>query len=116
MHIPGPFLPPNISAPVAEFVQAHRDYVFPIKSSGKQERKVIFLVVCTGIFVAGACGLLEGKNVTGPRMALFDLQIMFPSSTWDWDRRWVRDGNIWTCGYVIILALPSYPDHSVSGE
>jgi transcriptional regulator GlxA family with amidase domain len=99
IHIPGPFLPPTISDKFKAFVQAHRDYRFAPDKSNKEGRKVDFLVVCTGIFVAGICGILDGKQVTGPRMALFDLQLMFPTaSSWDWDRRWKHDGNVWTCG------------------
>jgi transcriptional regulator GlxA family with amidase domain len=90
--IPGPFLPPNTTDRVKNFAKMHQAH------EHKDGQKTVFLIVCTGIFVAGNCGILDDKMVTGPRFMLFDLKAAFPRAQWNWSSRWVRDGNVWTCG------------------
>jgi transcriptional regulator GlxA family with amidase domain len=99
--IPGPFPPPTTTEKFKHFVQAHFEHGNQSSSTvttGNAPKKTEFLVVCTGSFVAGNCGILDGKNATGPRFALEDLNSLFPKAKWDGSRRWVRDGNVWTCG------------------
>lgn len=94
--IPGPFPPATTTDKVKAFAQAH------LKHSESAEvtdaKKTVFLVVCTGSFVAGNCGLFDGKVATGPRFVLPDLAKLYPKAKWDSSRRWVRDGKVWSCG------------------
>ena len=83
--IPGP--DPNLvpSEDVVAFLRKH-----------KEANKTDFLVICTGSFVAGYAGLLDGKTVSGPR-GLDRLKKLFPKANFV-DRRWERDGRVWTSG------------------
>ncbi|KAL2155135.1 hypothetical protein VTH82DRAFT_3811 [Thermothelomyces myriococcoides] len=57
------------------------------------------LCVCTGIYLCGAAGLLKGRKACGPRGLQRDLAKKFEGVQWVGDElRWVRDGNLWTCG------------------
>src|SRR4051794_26897170 len=69
--------------------------------------------VCTGTFLLGAAGLLEGRRVTthGGRAAALARQ--FPGLDIDPDRIFVRDGTVWTSAGVsagIDLALALVED------
>lgn len=62
------------------------------------------LSVCTGIYVCGAAGLLQGKKACGPRGLQGDLRKRFEGAQWVGDElRWVRDGNFWSCGECVDL-------------
>ena len=61
------------------------------------QRGVELLTVCTGIYVAGYAGVLEGKVVSGPRGLAGVLREKFPGARVV-DRRYVQDGKIWTSG------------------
>ena len=64
--------------------------------------------VCTGAFIIGAAGLLEGRRATTHWGACNQLQEMFPSSTVVPDSIYVADGNVYTSAGVtagIDLAL-----------
>ncbi len=52
------------------------------------------MTVCTGAFIAGAAGLLDGKNSTTHWFCLQDFQRQFPRTKAFSDARFVRDGNI----------------------
>ncbi|KAI0908781.1 class I glutamine amidotransferase-like protein [Ustulina deusta] len=56
-----------------------------------------FIAICGGVDVARAAGLLEGKTATGPRPALGAWRAASPGTRWV-ERRWVRDGKLWTSG------------------
>ena len=84
--IPGP--PPD-SKPDEDskaFLRAHAEY-----------QKATVMTVCTGIYLGGYAGILDGKNVTGPRALVPQLKKLFPQATFE-DKRWVVDGNIWSSG------------------
>lgn len=91
--IPGP--EPSIIPSDAEkaFIRAHHDAGTDI------------LTVCTGVLVAGYAGVLDGREVTGPRGLMGMLRKKFPNGKWV-ERRWVRDGGagkegkgeVWTSG------------------
>lgn len=90
--IPGP--DPSLIPSESErgFIRAHHDAGADI------------LTVCTGILVAGHAGVLDGKNVTGPRGLMALLKKKFPKALWV-EKRWVRDdggekgrGRVWTSG------------------
>ena len=57
------------------------------------------LTVCTGVYVAGAAGILKGKRATGPRELVPELKQKFPEALWE-DKRWVSDGNLWNSGML----------------
>ncbi|KAG9790336.1 hypothetical protein KCU88_g1350, partial [Aureobasidium melanogenum] len=86
--IPGP--DPNLvpDQSVLDFIRAHQNAA-----------ATDFLVICTGSFPAGYAGLLDGKRVTGPRGLLPKLKEKFPCAKFV-DRRWERDGRLWTCGGI----------------
>ncbi|KAF4975413.1 hypothetical protein FZEAL_7792 [Fusarium zealandicum] len=59
------------------------------------------LCICTGVFLCGAAGILEGKNVSGPRGLQDELAKRFPGVKLVGDKyRWVQDGNFWSSGGV----------------
>lgn len=59
-----------------------------------------FLSVCAGVFAMLEAGVLEGKTVSAPRMALDGLRKNAPNVNWV-DKRWVRDGKIWSSNTLI---------------
>ncbi|KAM4059662.1 DJ-1/PfpI family protein [Hirsutella rhossiliensis] len=59
------------------------------------------LSICTGIFVCGAAGILDGRVASGPRGLQDVIRARFPKVRLAGDRyRWVRDGNLWSSGGV----------------
>src|SRR5262249_14768289 len=66
--------------------------------------------VCTGAFVLGAAGLLDGRRATTHWRSCDELARRFPSVTVDPDPIFVRDGDVWTsagvtAGMDLALAL-----------
>jgi len=66
--------------------------------------------ICTGAFVLGAAGLLDGKRATTHWMFLDDLRSQFPAARVVDEGIFVRDGRIWTsagitAGIDLALAL-----------
>ncbi|MGU3466255.1 GlxA family transcriptional regulator [Methylobacterium sp. C33D] len=66
--------------------------------------------ICTGAFVLGEAGLLDGRRVTTHWMHARELQAQFPQCTADTDRIFINDGPIWTsagmsAGIDLALAL-----------
>lgn len=59
------------------------------------------LSVCTGIYLCGAAGLVDGRRVCGPRGLQSELREMYPKAKFVGKKlRWVRDGNFWSSGGV----------------
>lgn len=59
------------------------------------------LSVCTGIYLCGAAGLVDGRKVCGPRSLQAELRERYPKADFVGERlRWVRDGNFWSSGGV----------------
>ncbi|KAF2175714.1 class I glutamine amidotransferase-like protein [Zopfia rhizophila CBS 207.26] len=85
--IPGP--DPNIVPPevVLQFVREH------------VRKGVELLTICTGIFVAGYAGVLDGKRATGAREIIPLLKQKFPKVEWE-IKRWTFDGKIWTAAGI----------------
>jgi transcriptional regulator GlxA family with amidase domain len=75
---------------VCEFVRAH------------VEKGVDLLTICTGIFVAAEAGVLNGKTATGSRGIMDVLEKKYQAVKWV-DRRWSRDGRVWTSGKLFSL-------------
>lgn len=59
-----------------------------------------FLTICAGCVPAIAAGLLKGKSATAPKMMLDQLRNDEPETTWV-EKRWHRDGKIWTSGVLL---------------
>ena len=96
--IPGPDPAAVPSEAAKEFVRAHA-------AAG-----AVVMSVCTGAFVAGHAGVLDGRQATGPRALLGELRKKFPKATWH-DKRWVQDGKVWTSGTSLGAPCePSAPD------
>ncbi|KAK5991947.1 hypothetical protein PT974_05341 [Cladobotryum mycophilum] len=56
-----------------------------------------FLTICGGIEVALQAGILEGKTAAAPRFFLDTLRTKAPATNW-LEKRWTRDGKLWTSG------------------
>ncbi|KAF2968617.1 hypothetical protein GQX73_g4984 [Xylaria multiplex] len=56
-----------------------------------------FIAVCGGVDIPRLAGLLEGKTATGPRPLLDAWRAQSPGTHWV-DKRWQRDGKMWTSG------------------
>jgi putative intracellular protease/amidase len=73
-----------------------------LRNHGAQKGTDI-LSVCTGIFLCGEAGLLNGRTVCGPRgmqdivKAKYGKDIVMKGS----ELRWVQDGNFWSSGESI---------------
>lgn len=52
--------------------------------------------VCTGAFLLGEAGLLDGRRVTTHWFHARDLQKRFPEARVEEDRIFIIDGNVWT--------------------
>ncbi|RBR12542.1 uncharacterized protein FIESC28_08593 [Fusarium coffeatum] len=59
------------------------------------------LCVCTGVFLCGAAGILDGKSVSGPRGLQDDLRKKYPNVKFVGEKyRWIQDSNLWTSGGI----------------
>ncbi|KAF1951524.1 class I glutamine amidotransferase-like protein [Byssothecium circinans] len=87
LMIPGP--PPGMrpEEEVLQFVRGHVD------------AGVDLLTICSGVFVAGFAGVLDGKKVAGLRGVQGLLDKAFPEVEWV-DRRYVQDGKVWSSGGI----------------
>ena len=79
-----------------------------VQQASKEARRVAS--ICTGAFVLGEAGLLDGRRVTTHWMHARELQEQFPNCTLDMDRIFINDGPIWTsagmsAGIDLALAL-----------
>jgi putative intracellular protease/amidase len=90
--VPGPDPSVIFDAKVLDFVRAHAGW------QGSDGKRTDILSVCTGCILLGQGGILKGKKASGPRGIVPKLQKQFPDTTWVDDKRWVKDGNIWTSG------------------
>lgn len=66
--------------------------------------------ICTGAFLLGRAGLLDGRQATTHWLGVPQLQAQFPAARVEGDRIFVRDGAIWTsagmsAGIDMALAL-----------
>lgn len=79
-----------------------------IQQASKQARRVA--AICTGAFVLGEAGLLDGRRATTHWMHARELQKQFPQCMVDVDCIFINDGSIWTsagmsAGIDLALAL-----------
>ena len=59
-----------------------------------------FLAICGGFESAHRAGLLKDKTATAPRVILDQLRKESPDTNWV-EKRWARDGKIWTSGILL---------------
>lgn len=59
-----------------------------------------FITICNGVDIPRQAGILEGKTATGPLFALDVLRQQSPNTNWV-EKRWVRDGKLWTSGALL---------------
>ncbi|MEE7462108.1 AraC family transcriptional regulator [Methylobacterium fujisawaense] len=79
-----------------------------VQRAAENARRVA--AICTGAFVLGEAGLLDGRRVTTHWMHARELQSQFPDCSADTDRIFINDGPIWTsagmsAGIDLALAL-----------
>src|SRR5258705_8055089 len=82
---------PEISSQYGGFLPEALDVVRKAADSGS-----IILTVCSGAFVAGAAGLLDGRPCTTHWMHADDLARMYPTANVDRNVLFVDDGNLIT--------------------
>ncbi|GKT48333.1 uncharacterized protein ColSpa_08514 [Colletotrichum spaethianum] len=69
-----------------------------LKDHAEQREVTDVLSVCTGVFLCGAAGVLEGRMVCGPRGLQDMLRKRFPGAEFVGEKyRWFQDGNFWSC-------------------
>ena len=59
-----------------------------------------FLSICGGVLTPLMAGVLHEKKATGPRFMLDALRKQAPTTEWV-EKRWVRDGKLWTSGALL---------------
>ncbi|MCJ2082013.1 GlxA family transcriptional regulator [Methylobacterium sp. J-090] len=79
-----------------------------VRRASTQTRRIA--AICTGAFVLGEAGLLDGRRVTTHWMHARELQSQFPKCSADVDCIYINDGPIWTsagmsAGIDLALAL-----------
>jgi transcriptional regulator GlxA family with amidase domain len=69
-----------------------------LRSCAADQRRVCS--VCSGTFLLGAAGLLDGRRVTTHWRVARELQKMYPTARVEPDKIYVHDANFWTSGGV----------------
>lgn len=93
LMIPGPEPKAETDERAKRFIRAH------VEGGG-----VTLMTVCTGCLPAARAGVFKGKKVTGPRGLLGGLKKEFPDTEWI-DKRWTRDGRMWSSGESVSAFL-----------
>lgn len=70
------------------------DLIKQLRKTAGSSRRIAS--VCTGAFILGEAGLLEGRRVTTHWFHARDLQKQFPNARVEEDRIFIVDGPIWT--------------------
>lgn len=79
-----------------------------------RERIPTLISICTGAFLVGEAGLLDGHRVTTHWRFLSDLRARFPAASVVDEGIFVRDGDLWTSAGItagIDLTLALVEDH-----
>lgn len=93
LMIPGPEPKAETDERAKRFIRAH-----------VEEGRVTLMTICTGCLPAARTGVFKGKKVTGPRGLLPGLKKEFPDTEWA-DKRWTRDGSVWSSGESVFAVL-----------
>ncbi|WDK13692.1 ThiJ/PfpI family protein [Colletotrichum graminicola] len=81
-----------------------------LKDHAEQRETTDVLSICTGVFLCGAAGVLEGNMVCGPRGLQDVLRKRFPGAEFVGEKyRWFQDGNFWSCGMFCVFFYPPLP-------
>ncbi|WP_396617442.1 GlxA family transcriptional regulator [Lysobacter soli] len=75
-------------------VVSNPDLIRQIRKAGRSVRRIAS--VCTGAFILGEAGLLDGRRVTTHWFHARDLQARFPDAVVEDDRIFIIDGALWT--------------------
>ncbi|EFY85264.1 hypothetical protein J3458_013370 [Metarhizium acridum] len=59
-----------------------------------------FIAICYGMLAPLQAGILDGKTATAPRFDLDRFRAIAPGTNWV-DKRWARDGKLWTSGALL---------------
>jgi transcriptional regulator GlxA family with amidase domain len=59
-----------------------------------------FITICGGMDGPLKAGILEGKTATAPLPLIPSLREQAPGTNW-LEKRWVRDGKLWTSGALL---------------
>lgn len=101
--VPGPDPAASWDEETLAFLRGHADEE---DEEGGEGKRTDVLSVCTGAFLCGAAGILEGKKVCGPRGLQDVLKKRFPGARFVGDEfRWCRDGNFWSCGMSFFFSF-----------
>jgi transcriptional regulator GlxA family with amidase domain len=101
---------PADQAPLVPWLRRHR------------ERIPTLVSICTGTFVLGAAGILDGRRATTHWLHLDDLRARFPAAKVVDEGIYVEDGGVWTsagitAGIDLTLALvEQHHGHQVAME
>ncbi len=77
-----------------------------LRAHSQKAKKVV--TICRGVYLAAACGLLDGKTATMHWMDVAHFSAMFPNVMVDTDALYRKEGDIWTSAGItsgIDLAL-----------
>ncbi|KFA68145.1 hypothetical protein S40285_08626, partial [Stachybotrys chlorohalonatus IBT 40285] len=76
-----------------------------------------FITICGGLQIPLQAGLYEGKTVTAPRFMLPMVRLAAPGTNWV-DKRWARDGKLWTSGALLngMDLMYAFTHHYWGGE
>jgi transcriptional regulator GlxA family with amidase domain len=79
--------PPNVSRPSAELIAF-------LQGALANTRRLAS--ICTGAFILGEAGLLDGRRATTHWLFAKELQSRFPKTSVEVDRIFIADGQVWT--------------------
>jgi len=79
--------PPNVSPPSAELISF-------LHGALANTRRLAS--ICTGAFILGEAGLLDGRRATTHWLFAKELQSRFPKASVEVDRIFIADGQVWT--------------------
>jgi transcriptional regulator GlxA family with amidase domain len=64
--------------------------------AAQARRGATLVAICDGVWPVAATGVLAGRRATAHWYSLDDLESTFPTTTWIYDQRYVRDGPVMT--------------------